>query len=223
MWFQDPNVDRHTQTSSPLNREMEAAAADPMGMYLRKKLYMMVVMLIMIGSINWFSIAVTGQDLVRLVLAPRFARIVYGVIGLAGLALLFNRDLYLPFLGETLVPGAALEIKTPQNANDQVTVTTKPGAKVVYWTTEPNPALGKELGTWDQAYGGYENSGVATADDTGKAILRFRGPPQPYKVPMRGRLEPHVHFRVTDAHGFMGRVQTLFLGSGDVEGMSDLL
>ena len=202
---------------------MDATAADPMGMFIRKKIYMMIIVLILAGSVNWFSIAVTGQDLVRLVLPPRYARIVYAVIGVAGLALLFNRDIYLPFLGETLVPGAALEQRVPQNANDQVTITTKPGAKVLYWATEPNPAAGKELATWDVAYGGYENSGVAVADDTGKAILRFRGPPQPYKVPMRARLEPHVHFRVTDANGFMGRVQSLVLADGAVEGMADLI
>ena len=202
---------------------MEATVADPMAMFLRKKVYMIVIFLILVGSVNWFSIAVTGQDLVRLVLPPRFAKYVYGIIGLAGIALLFNRDIYLPFLGETLVPGAALEQRVPQNANDQVTITTQPGAKVLYWAAEPDPTQGKELATWDVAYGGYENSGVAVADETGKAILRFRGPPQPYKVPMRSRLEPHVHFRVTDAHGFMGRVQSLFLADGAVEGMADLI
>lgn len=202
---------------------MDAATADPMGLYLRKKLYMIVIILILVGSVNWFSIAVTGQDLVRLVLAPRFVRIVYGIVGIAGLALLFNRDIYLPFLGETLVPAAALEQRVPQNANDQVTVTTTPGSKVLYWTTEPNPTQGKELATWDVAYGGYENSGVAVADTSGKAILRFRGPPQPYKVPMKGRLDPHVHFRVTDSNGFMGRVQSLFLADGAIEGMADLI
>jgi uncharacterized membrane protein YuzA (DUF378 family) len=202
---------------------MNAAAADPMGLYLRKKLYMVIMMLILIGSINWLSIGIAGQDLVRLVLAPRFARWVYIVIGLAAVPLLFSRDVYLPFLGETLVPGAALEQRTPQNANDQVSLTTKPGAKVLYWTTEPNPTQAKELASWDVAYNGYENSGVAVADDTGKAILRFRGPPQAYKVPMRGRLQPHIHFRVADANGFMGSVQTMFLVDGRVEGFADLL
>lgn len=194
-----------------------------MGLYLRKKGYMVVILLILLGSINWLSIGVTGQDLLRLVLAPRYARWVYVAVGLAAIPLLFSRDAYLPFLGETLVPGAALEQRTPQNANDQYTLTTLPGAKVLYWTTEPDPTQSKELATWDKAYNGYENSGVAKADDTGKAILRFRGPPQPYKVPMHGRLEPHVHFRVADKNGFMGRVQTLFLADGRVEGYADVL
>lgn len=200
-----------------------AGGVDPMAMYWRKKLYMLVIFLVLLGSVNWLAIGALGQDLVRLALPPRYARWVYIVIGLSAVALLFSRDVYLPFLGETLVPGAALDQKTPQNANDQVTVTTKPGAKVLYWATEPNPTLGKDLLSWDKAYSGYENSGVAVADTAGKAILRFRGPPQPYSVPSRGRLEPHVHFRVCEGNGFMGRVQTLFLKDGHVEGFADIL
>lgn len=196
---------------------------DPMEMYYAKKAYMVIIFLILMGAINWLSIGLIGQDLVRLALPPRYARWVYVVIGLAAVGLLFRRDIYLPFLGETLVPAGALEPKTPQNANEQVTVTTKPGAKVVYWATEPNPTQGKDLPTWDVAYAGYENSGVAVADTSGKAILRIRGPPQAYKVPMKGALAPHVHFRICDEHGMMGRVQTLFLKDGRVEGFADLL
>ena len=202
---------------------MDALVADPMAMYWSKKLYMAIIMLILFGCVNWLSIGVSGIDLVRLAVAPRFARWVYIVIGLAGTFLLFRRDVYLPFLGETLVPGPALEQRVPQNANDQVTITTTPGAKVLYWATEPDPTQGKEAATWDKAYDGYENSGVAVADSEGKAILRFRGPPQAYNVPMKGRLEPHIHFRVTDAHGFMGRVQALFLKSGAIEGFAEIL
>ena len=202
---------------------MTFAMTDPQTMYYSKKAYMIIMFLVFMGSINWLSIGLLGQDLVRLALPPRYARWVYVVIGLAAVGLLFRRDVYLPFLGETLVPAGALAEKTPQNANDQVTVTTKPGAKVLYWATEPNPTQGKELPTWDVAYAGYENSGVVTADASGKAILRVRGPPQAYKVPMKGALQPHVHFRVCEANGFMGRVQTLFMRDGAVEGMADLL
>jgi hypothetical protein len=104
-----------------------------------------------------------------------------------------------------------------------VTVTTRPGAKVLYWTSEPNPTAGKEVPTWAVAYGEYDNAGVVEADSSGKAILRFRGPPQAYTVPMKGTLSPHVHFRVSEGNGFLGRVQTIFLKDGSVEGFADLL
>jgi uncharacterized membrane protein YuzA (DUF378 family) len=192
-------------------------------MYVQKKLYMLAILLILVGSVNWLSIGLFGEDLVRCVLPPRFAKWVYVAVGLAALPLIFQRDIYLPFLGETIVPGGALALKTPQNANDQVTVRTRPGAKVIFWAAEPNPNQGKDLPTPEKAYGEFENSGVVEADTSGHAILRFRGPPQAYTVPMHGRLEPHVHFRVADHMGFLGRVQTMFLKDGRVEGFADYM
>jgi uncharacterized membrane protein YuzA (DUF378 family) len=190
--------------------------------YLQKKFHMIVIALVLIGGVNWLAVGVTGKDLVRLVASPKVASVVYIVVGLAALGLLFQRDIYLPFLGETLVPAGALAPKSPQGANDQVTITTKPGAKVIFWASEPNPTAGAETPSWKEAYGSYENSGVAVADDRGKALLRFRGPPQAYSVPMHGRLDPHVHFRVADDNGFVGRVQTYFLKDGRVEGFADM-
>ena len=190
-------------------------------MYMQKKFHMLVIALVLIGGVNWLAIGLTGKDLVRFVLSPRYARMVYVIIGLSAVGLLFRRDIYLPFLGESLVPAGALVAKSPQGANDHVTITTNPGAKVVYWAAEPNPT-GKALPTWNEAYGSYENSGVAVADDRGKALLRIRGPPQAYSVPVHGRLDPHIHFRIANGE-MLGPVQIYFLKDGRVEGFSDML
>jgi len=61
------------------------------------------------------------------------------------------------------------------------------------------------------------------ADATGVATLRFRGLPQSYKVPFMGRLEPHVHFRICDENGIMGKVQSKFIKNGVIETFSDML
>jgi uncharacterized membrane protein YuzA (DUF378 family) len=192
-------------------------------LYLQKKAYMVMMFLILIGAVNWLAIGAFGVNFVRQLLPYKYARILYAVLGGSALVLLFTRDIYLPFLGETLVPGAALQQKTPANANQDVMLQTKPGAKVLYWTTEPNPVAGGQLATWKEAYGGYENSGVAVADANGKAVLRFRGPPQPYRVPFKGRLDSHVHFRICDEHGFMGPVQLRNLETGAIESFRNML
>jgi uncharacterized membrane protein YuzA (DUF378 family) len=197
---------------------MESSLNNPTNMYLQKKMYQILVALILVGGINWLSVGLFKTDLIRLVLPLRFARILYVFVGAASAFLLFKRDVYLPFLGETLLPDSALVERTPQNANEQVTVKTRPGGKVLYWAAEPNPNQGAEVPTWNDAYGSYQNSGVAVAGSDGVAILRIRGPPQSYKVPMKGELQPHVHFRVSNGNGFFGRVQTLFVGSGKIEG-----
>lgn len=202
---------------------MDLFAANPNTMVYVKWFNMVIILLVLIGGINWLSIGVLGVDAVRLGLAPRHAKWIYTIIGLAALSLVIRRDIYLPFLGETIVPGGALAEKTPQNANDQVTLTTMPHAKVLYWAAEPNPTQGTDIPNWDKAYSEFENSGVAIADGAGKATLRFRGPPQVYKVPIMGKLESHVHFRICDTNGVMGSVQTKMIKSGGIEEFRNIL
>lgn len=204
---------------------MDATAYDPMTLYYSKKLYMVATAVVFIGALNWLAVGLLGRDLVTGALGKRWSRWVFVAVGAAALTLIWRRDVYLPFLGETLVPASALSPRTPQATNDSVTIRTLPGAKVVYWATEPAAAGSAKLLSWDAAYGPYENSGVAVADEKGEAVLRIRGPPQPYSVPglFKRRLEPHVHFRVGAANGFLGRVQTLFIKDGRVEGFADLI
>jgi uncharacterized membrane protein YuzA (DUF378 family) len=202
---------------------MDLFQANPNTMVYVKWINMVIITLVLIGGLNWLSIGVLGIDAVRLGLAPRHAKWIYILIGIAALSLVFRRDIYLPFLGETVVPGGALAEKTPQNANEQVTITTIPGAKVLYWAAEPNPTQGKEVPNWDEAYTEFENSGVAIADGAGNTILRFRGPPQSYKVPIMGTLTPHVHFRICGANGIMGPVQIKKMGDGAIENFQNIL
>jgi uncharacterized membrane protein YuzA (DUF378 family) len=191
-------------------------------MFFNKKIYMLVVFFVILGGVNWLLMGAMGINVARLVLSRRVAAALYVLIGACSLMLAFRRDVYLPFLGETVLPAGALTLKTPQSANESVEITTRPGAKVVYWAADANVnADPKSLPDWSTAYGEFENSGVVVADDQGKAILRIRGPPQPYTVPMKGKLNPHVHFRVEKEGGFFGRVQTYYVDSKKVEGFAD--
>jgi protocatechuate 3,4-dioxygenase beta subunit len=53
-----------------------------------------------------------------------------------------------------------------------------------------------------------------TANADGVATLYVRNP-QPYDVPWKGRLEPHVHFRVCSPQaGLMGRIETVYVSDG---------
>jgi len=63
---------------------------------------------------------------------------------------------------------------------------------------------------WRQAYLDYANAGVTRADGAGVAVLVIRKP-QPYTVPVKGRLESHVHWRVCEGGGMLGPVQTTML------------
>jgi len=140
-------------------------------------------------------------------------RMLYISIGISALSVAFNRDTYLPFLGESIVPCAVLGNQVPPGATRSIQVRVSPYSKVIYWASEP----GSGQGTWDQAYLNYQNAGVTTSDSSGIAILKVREP-QGYSVPIRGHIESHIHFRICGEKGFIGRIKTVYLADGRVEG-----
>ena len=130
---------------------------------------------------------------------------------------MFDRDTYLPFLGPMVAPCSVLDNRDPPGATREVKIIVKPNVKIIYWA--PNLASTKleKLNSWKQAYLEYDNAGVTTSNGEGIAILKVREP-QGYKVPFKGELQPHVHYRVCGEAGWMGKIQTTFLNQAPVEG-----
>ncbi len=211
------------KNSSTLNIDMDIFPnTNTTGMYINKKIYMIVVFFVVLGGLNWLLMGAMGVNVVRMVLNRRISSILYVIIGACSLMLAFRRDVYLPFLGQTVFPAGALSLKTPQSANESVEITTRPAAKVVYWAAEPNVnAHPKKIPGWNTAYDEFDNAGVIVADERGRATLRIRGPPQPYTVPIHGQIKPHIHFRVEEPNGFFGRVKTYYMDSKKIEGFAD--
>ena len=163
-----------------------------------KKVHMMAVALLVIGGLLglwcWRKRSFWGNALAIL-------------IALAALYIGTQRDSYLPFLGETVIPCSVLRDRIPDHADVEVTVDhLKPGAKVIFWAAEPATEGLAKIQDWQRAYLDLANAGVATVTAAGTATLRIRKP-QPYTVPLMGRLESHVHWRSCQDGGFMGPVQ----------------
>ena len=190
---------------------------DPSLMYWQKMAFKIAMVLVLVGSLNWLSIGVLKKNLVESLLGKGLARVLYVIVGLAAVSMLFNRDTYLPFLGETVLPCTTIAEHVPPGATKELTVSAPPGSKILYWAAEPAMESLKQIPTWQQAYQKYENAGITTTDKNGIAILKVREP-QPYVVPMKGRIEPHVHFRICNGTGMLGRVKTVFVSDGHVEG-----
>jgi len=164
-----------------------------------KKVHMFAVALLVIGGFLglycWRKRSLWGNALAVL-------------IALAAVYVGTQRDSYLPFLGESVVPCSVLADKIPEHADVEVTVDhLKPGAKVIFWATEPATEGLAKIKDWQRAYLELANAGVATVTAAGTATLRIRKP-QPYTVPLWGRLESHVHWRTCQDGGMMGPVQT---------------
>lgn len=159
-------------------------------------LVFVALMSVMVGlQLAGYSVD-TGKTVPRLV----------GVTGILGAAtLVFDKYMYLPFLGPCVLPPTALEETEPRTAAFTVDVRARQGAShIVYWASEssagvvPNP--------WD-AYGNYGNAGVTKVTSSGTASLAVKCPGQ-YKV--RGKVLPrHVHYREVFPSGVMSEVKTV--------------
>ncbi len=182
------------------------------GYNMNRKIFMYATLLVIIGGINYLSIGILRHNIIQKVFAnEKIAEIVYILIGLSALYLAFKRDTYLPFLGEAVLPCDTLPLSIPKDATKKVAVQVKPNSKVIYWATEPSTT--GEVTDYKAAYGHFLNSGVALSNAEGIAELQVREP-QPYYVPYKGILPVHVHYRVCEGNGFVGKVKTIFLNTG---------
>jgi uncharacterized membrane protein YuzA (DUF378 family) len=195
------------------------SAMDPSLLYYQKLVFKISMVLVVIGALNWFFIGLLGTNFVEKLLGKTISRGIYVLVGLAAISMMFNRDTYLPFLGETVLPCTTIPERVPPGATKELHVNAAPGSKILYWAAEPAMEELKQIPTWQQAYNKYENAGVTTTDSNGVAVLKVRAP-QAYLVPFKGRIEPHVHFRICDGSGMLGRIKTIFVSDERVEGFS---
>jgi uncharacterized membrane protein YuzA (DUF378 family) len=178
------------------------------------------IIFILVGALNWLGVGIIGVNVLERFVGKFIARILYVLVGIAALSVAFNRDTYLPFLGETVMPCSILSEHIPKGADTSIAVNVTPGATVLYWAAEPETEGLKNIVDWRKAYLKFMNAGVVKADGNGDAILLVKAP-QPYTVPWKGRLEPHIHFRVCGGDGIIGRIKTVYVSDGRVEGFTN--
>lgn len=167
---------------------------------------------LIVGAIGWLFVGAFDRNPVTALFGEGLiSRMIFLLVGAAGLFFVLRRDYYLPFLGEAVLPCASLQDRVPSGATRSLTVHVEPRAKIIYWAAEPAAEDLKHIGDWRAAYQKYDNMGVTTANEIGEATLKVREP-QSYTVPFKGRLDEHVHYRVCANGGMIGRVNTVFLG-----------
>jgi uncharacterized membrane protein YuzA (DUF378 family) len=180
---------------------------------------MILLAIVIIGALNW-GFHTFGYNLVEMLnrfLSGVFKRrlpldrIIYVVVAVSAVALAVQRDTWLPFLGESVLPGAVVPLK--KNSGDTtVDVKVKPLAKVAYWAAKPEskPAEVGNVPPVKAAYDDFENSGVVVANDQGVATLVFNKGTS-YVVPSGRKIESHVHYREFGEDGMMGPIKSVFI------------
>ena len=197
-------------------------------MWLYTSVRMVAVVLVLIGGVNWFAVAF-GYNLVESInriLSGMFRRrlsidkVIYFIVGLCAIVLAFDRTLWLPFLGESVLPSVLIPMTSDNTSTNTVKVHVTPNTKVAYWSAKPgkesslptvNESPSSSLPTVKDAYGNFENSGVVMSDAHGVATLAFdKG--TPYIVPSGRQIDSHVHYReLSGEYGMIGPVQSVFV------------
>jgi uncharacterized membrane protein YuzA (DUF378 family) len=198
-------------------------------MWLYTSVRMVLIALVLIGGVNWFAVAF-GYNLVEFInriLSNVFRRrlsidkVIYFIVGVCAIVLAFDRTLWLPFLGESVLPSVLIPV-TPVKTSNTVEVHVAPNTKVAYWSAKPGnnpetPVIESPFGrpsslpTVKDAYGKFENSGVVMSDEDGIATLAFEKGTA-YVVPSGRQIDSHVHYReLSGEYGMIGPVQSVFV------------
>jgi uncharacterized membrane protein YuzA (DUF378 family) len=181
-------------------------------MYQHIYMYFYAMILIIVGALNWGIIGAYGTNLIEKYIPLNIVKIIYILVGVSAVYLLMDRNTYLPFLNDTVLPCYNLEEQVPPKFDTLATVKVPANTKVIYWAALPDD--GKGLKGPEEAYGDYSNSGITISSEQGEAVLRIQTP-QPYKVNKFGffpkTLEPHVHYRFCRPNGMMSEVKTHYI------------
>lgn len=172
-------------------------------------LYILSIILILIGSVFWLILGLfpdsAGSTFFNF--NNPVNRILYIAIGIAALVTIYlNVYIFIPILGETVIPENILQPSIPENANVEVEIDVpemyKKSKYIVYWASNP----GEEVFNFpDEAYEETKNIGVVPiTSDVVKLSLVC---PQIYKV-WGHSLDRHVHYRFTSVRNIMSPVFT---------------
>jgi hypothetical protein len=168
---------------------------------------------LILGGINYLYLAMSSKGKFLFLDIPKnILNIIYLIIGISAIYLMFNRDYYLPFLGEAVVQSIIPFKKESTNLVKTTIKNLPPNSTVIYWAAKAGSIITDPY----KAYDDYTNSGVSKSDEKGQAEIEYECPVS-YKVGkigfMKKILPKHIHYRYIDPRlpGFMSPVKTLFL------------
>ncbi len=122
------------------------------------------------------------------------------------------KQTYLEFLGSSAYPIALIPSSiTPAKSNYSIEMDfdVPNGSKIIYWASIGDKDKKKIFGNPYDAYGNYENSGVAVVND--KKTVLYLNCPNKYKVPSGKILDQHIHYRIAYPNNpILSDVRTIF-------------
>lgn len=175
--------------------------------------------ILILGGINYLFMALANTDLFSLIKMPMLTKTMFILIGLSALYFMFNRDYYLPFLGETVIPvsNTNTQSNTATPITNSLMIPVKlsglpPNTRIMYWAAQKSDDV---FDNPIKAYSTYANTGITNTDSKGDVSFSIICPAE-YKVPKFGfstKLLRHVHYRyeLPRQPGMFSRVHTHFI------------
>lgn len=183
--------------------------------YKKKIINIIFILILIIASINW-SLSINNYNLVEILntyinntfnINVPINNYIYYIIAIIAILVAFNRDIWLPFLGETVLPSSLIPLSTPNNYNKVLTIQADPNSKIIYWSSLPDE--NNKIPDVSIAYKDYSNCGCVMSNDKGEALLSIVEGTS-YKVPIKNEIKKHVHYRVFNESGILSKVYTIY-------------
>jgi uncharacterized membrane protein YuzA (DUF378 family) len=166
--------------------------------------------LLVLGGLNYFLMGVINVNMFSFIQNPFIIRVISILIGVSALCFLFNRDYYLPFLGEVIIPIGPK--KSTENLTKIKLSGLPPNTTIIAWGAQ-NDKL-----TFDNpydAYGNYSNTEITQSNENGEAFVELSCPSEYYvsKFGMQRRLDRHIHYRYQypKYKGMFSKIYTKYL------------
>lgn len=194
-----------------------------------KYVYMISIVLVLLVSINTGLEQYNNINIINnIIQGKQSQKIFYMVVAFLAIILALQRQTFLPFLGETVVPSSLFEEKNNNNLSGLLSKNSNlinlkiyaPNAeKVIWWAADDNILNNSNINsnsnsnveeTPELAYNEYKNSGISNVMSDGNAYVVFPCP-KSYKVGLLKRiLKKHIHYRETRG-GMLSEVKTIYL------------
>ena len=132
--------------------------------------------LLIITALNYVLVKLLNINLFGFIKNSDILAFLHLIMAIVIIYYLFNRDFYLPFLGETVIP-----IKNMNNIEDNLLnfkiQNLPPNKRLIYWASRSSDQV---IRNPIDAYKGYTNSGITKTDSNGNASLEISCPSDYY-------------------------------------------
>lgn len=180
-------------------------------------LHIITISFALVGALNTGAL-IFDKNIIKSVFG-NYSKYIFILIGLSGLYLLSQRDIFLPFLGHNVIPTSfkkdipAQQNTTTPNVTVNIDIPEEDNwSHIIYWAANPKTTEGSSTPiSWQEAYGNYENAAILPISKLQKTVVLSLNCPQEYTVNTIFKskiLQKHVHYRFVDANGYMSRIYT---------------